>query len=90
MDFEGPHYDPTLFGPAGKMMRLHKGAKASEPPPPQKPILPPPPPPEKGTLATTVGQAKERNPNKTSRGFTSTILTTGIKTGFGGKSILGG
>lgn len=65
-------------------MRLHKGAK------PQKPAPAPPPPPEKGTMATTVEQSKERNPNKSSRGFTSTILTTGINTGFGGKSILGG
>lgn len=25
IDFNGPHYDPDLIGPNGKLQRLHKG-----------------------------------------------------------------
>lgn len=31
----GPHYDRALFGPGGRLTRLHKGAKPSDPSPSQ-------------------------------------------------------
>jgi hypothetical protein len=85
MDFEyGPHFDRDLFLPNGKLARLHKGAKQKDPPPP------PIPPSRKGALATSVASSIERNPNKRTRGAGSTILSTGLDTGFGSTSILGG
>lgn len=47
-------------------------------------------PAKKGLLATDITTAKERDPNKRTRGSGSTILSTGINTGFGSTSILGG
>lgn len=85
MDFEGPHYSPDLFGPDGKLTRLHKGGK--------KPKDPPNQPARKGEPAQTVEQSAERDPTRRrNRGFTSTILTTGLGGSETGttNSILGG
>lgn len=40
MEFGGPHFDPSLIGPDGRLARLHKGAKASYQPTPAPPAVP--------------------------------------------------
>lgn len=81
MDHNGPHFDASLIGPKGQLMRLHKGAQASAPPP----ITPP----KRGEAALTVEQAKARDPQRRQRGTSSTILSTGFSTS-DNNSILGG
>lgn len=82
MDF-APYYEPGLVGPNGKLTRLHKGGAAPTPPVPVAT-------PQKGTVATNVDMAKQRDPSRRVRGFQSTILTTGMNNNFGRRSILGG
>lgn len=87
MDFEdSPHFDRDLIGPDGRFARLHKGGKAKKPAAVPQAVSPA----MKGESATNLDTAKERDPNKRTRGQGSTILSTGVKTGFGSTSILGG
>jgi hypothetical protein len=82
MDTQGPHFDTGLIDCRGRLTRLHKGGAS----PPKMPVDPA----SKGQIAQSVSTSKERNPNKRTRGAQSTILSTGLNTGFGSKSILGG
>lgn len=78
----GPHFSSDLFGPFGRLNRLHKGG-AKPTPPPNQPAKP-------GEPAKTIEQTKERDPNRRTRGYGSTILTTGLGASDSGNSILGG
>lgn len=86
MDTFGPHFSRDLFGPNGRLTRLHKGGGGG--------VDVPRTPARAGEPAKTIEQQKERDPNKRNRGFGSTILTTGLgaatSENYQSKSILGG
>ena len=81
-EFFGPHFDTDLIGVNGKLSRLHKGG--SKP----KPVQSVPAPVARGKIATSIAEVKKNTPRI--RAFGRTVLSTGMDTGFGGSTILGG
>ena len=64
-EFEGPYFSTDLFGPNGRLTRLHKGGK------PPKPI-PTPPPVRESSRDVAAAGAAERADAINRKGYTAT------------------
>lgn len=84
MHFDGPHFDANLFGPTGKLTRLHKGGAP-------KPAPPPPPVRQSDRAVSEAGSTAQRK-NRGQAGYASTMNTGSLlapTSASGQKTLLG-